>query len=433
MKVLMLIPGTGNFHCGSCLRDQTLARALRARGVDVATAALYLPEVTEQADGETSPMFFGGINAYLQQKSGLFRRTPRWVDAMLDATPLLRSAASVSHMTRAHDLATLTLSMLQGEQGRQVKELERLVAWIMSQPGERPDVVTLNNVLLIGLARRIRKVTGARIVCTLHGEDAFIDSLDEPHRGAAWQLLHERAADVDAFIAVSQYYGDLMTQRMRIDPAKMHVVHNGIDTSDMFPAPAPPAVPTIGYLARMSHGKGLSTLIDAFTLLKRDSLTANVKLRVGGAMTPGDKPYIKGLRAQLAEEGLLDDVTFEPNLTRERKIELLRSISVFSVPATYGESFGLYVVEAWACGVPVVQPDCAAFGELLAVGGGGILCEANDAASLAAGLKQLLGDPHEARRLGERGRQAVEQRFTADVMAAGVANVFERVVGSPGA
>jgi len=201
-------------------------------------------------------------------------------------------------------------------------------------------------------------------------------------------------------------------------------VHNGIEVSDLSPAAEPPRVPTIGYLARMSHGKGLGTLIDAYTLLRRDPAMGKVKLRVGGAMTAGDRPYIKGLRAQLLEEGLEGDVSFEANLTRREKIELLRAINVLSVPATYGESFGLYVIEAWACGVPVVQPDSGAFGELLAAGGGGILCQADDAASLAGGVKRLLNDPVEARRLGERGRQAVAERFTAEAMAAGVFDVL---------
>jgi len=338
MKALMLIPGTGNFHCGSCLRDQTLARALRGKGVDVASAGLYLPAVTESDGAGEQPvpeaMFFGGINAYLQQKSGLFRHTPRWVDAMLDAAPLLKSAASVSHMTRAHDLAALTLSMLQGEEGRQAKELDRLIEWIEHSPGDRPDVVMLNNVLLIGLARRIRQATGAKMVCTLHGEDAFVDQLPEPHNAAAWQMLRDRAGEVDAFIAVSRYYGDVMADRMAIPPDKLHVVYNGIDTADFAPASVPPTHPTIGYMARMSHGKGLGTLIDAFAIVHRDEAMGEVRLRIGGAMTPGDKQYIKGLRAQLAEEGLLELVSFEPNLSRAEKIELLQGVNVLSVPAT---------------------------------------------------------------------------------------------------
>lgn len=427
MRVLMLIPGTGNFHCGSCLRDQTLARALRQRGVDVATAGLYLPEITEQPTASPAPMFFGGVNAYLQQKSGLFRRTPRWMDAMLDATPLLRSAASVAHMTRPHDLAALTLSMLRGEDGRQAKELDRLIEWINQSPGDRPDVVMLNNVLLVGLARRIRECTGAKIVCTLHGEDAFLDQLPEPHNATAWQMLRERGRDVDAFIAVSRYYAEVMAQRMKIPPERLHVVYNGIDVTGFAAALQPPVRPTIGYLARMSHAKGLGTLIDAFAILHRESATHDVRLRVGGAMTAGDKRYIKGLRAQLAEEGLLEHVTFEPNLSRAEKIALLQGVNVLSVPAAYGESFGLYVIEAWACGVPVVQPNSGAFGELLGVGGGGILCEPDDAASLAAGLKRLLDDPAEAGRLGEAGRQAVADRFTADQMAAGVEAVLQKI------
>src|SRR5438876_33858 len=82
----------------------------------------------------------------------------------------------------------------------------------------------------------------------------------------------------------------------------------------------------------------------------------------------------------------------------------LQGLSAFSVPATYGESFGLYVIEALAAGVPVVQPNHAAFPELIEATGGGVLCEPDDPHALAAALAELLRDPAAARAIGARGR-----------------------------
>ena len=106
------------------------------------------------------------------------------------------------------------------------------------------------------------------------------------------------------------------------------------------------------------------------------------------------------LRARLQDDGLLADVDFHPNLSRADKQAFLRSLSVFSVPAAYGEAFGLYVIEALACGVPVVQPRHAAFPELIEATGGGLLCAPDDEAALADAIESLLLDPARAHALG---------------------------------
>src|SRR5207248_8307497 len=133
-------------------------------------------------------------------------------------------------------------------------------------------------------------------------------------------------------------------------------------------------------------------------------------LHVAGSMTASDRPFVERLRARLAAAGLEDEVQFLPNLSRDAKIAFLHSLSALSVPATYGESFGLYVIEALAAGVPVVQPRHASFPELLELTGGGLLCEPDDPASLAGAVEQLLADPEAARAMGELGRRSEERR-----------------------
>jgi glycosyltransferase involved in cell wall biosynthesis len=428
MRIIQITPGTGSFYCGTCLRDNALVAELRRQGHDALMMPLYLPLVVDETPtaGDT-PLFYGGVNVYLQQKSALFRQTPRWLDRLLDAPRVLRLAASRAGSTEARELGDLTVSTLRGEEGRQVKELDRLAGWLA---GERPDVLCLSNALLVGLARRIKERTGAAVACTLQGEDAFLDSLPEGDRRAAWEALSERAADVDAFIAVSHYYAEVMRRRAGLPADRVHVVQNGILLDGYAPAPAPPDLPAIGYLARLCPAKGLATLVEAYIILRKDNRVPNLQLRVAGSMTAADRPFVERLRARLAEADLTGDVQFLPNLDRAEKIAFLQSLSVFSVPATYGESFGLYVIEALAAGVPVVEPRHAAFPELIEATGGGVLCEPDDPSSLAAAIEGLIRDPDEARLLGARGRDAVLDRFSVARMAEGVTRVFEGIVRS---
>lgn len=422
MRIVLLTPGTGSFYCGTCMRDNALAVALRRLGHDALMVPMYLPPALDEASAaDGAPLFFGGINVYLQQKSALFRKTPRWVDKLLDSPGALAGAAKRAGMTEARDLGDLTLSMLRGEDGNQGKELDRLVEWLAGDG--KADVVILSNALLMGLARRIKRETGATVACTLHGEDTFLDALPEPDRTACWDTLADRARDVDHYIAVSRYHADLMTRRARLDAGRVHVVYNGIDLTGYGPASLSEP-PVIGYLARMCPPKGLHTLIDAFILLRQGGKVPGARLRVAGAQTAGDVTYVAEQRAKLAAAGLTGDVEFLPNISRDEKIGFLRGLSALSVPATYGESFGLYVVESLAAGVPVVQPRHAVFPELLAETGGGILCEPNDPRSLADALAGLLAAPERARELGEEGRRAVNARFGVDTMARNVEAVF---------
>jgi glycosyltransferase involved in cell wall biosynthesis len=424
VKIVQLTPGTGSFYCGACIRDNALVAGLRELGHDATLIPLYLPFlVDEQDESQGQPILLGGINMYLQQVSRIFRHTPRFLDRLFDARALLGLAARRATMTRPESLGELTLSTLRGESGHQAKEVRRLAEWIGAH--DRPDVVCLSNALLSGVARRIREELGeVKIVATLQGEDAFLDSLPEPHRRRAWEIVGERCRELDALIPVSRFYAGVMTPRLGVDPARVHPVWAGIRTAGYEPATVPPAPPVVGFLARMIPEKGLDTLVEAFLILKRAGRVPGLRLHLAGSMTAAERAFTDGLMARIADAGLESDVTWRPNLTHEEKLEFLRGLSVFSVPATCGEAFGLYVIEAMAAGVPVVQPRHGAFPEIVAETGGGILCEPDDPEDLARHLAGLLLDPHRRRHLGAAGRRAVLDRFTVRRMASRVLEVL---------
>lgn len=417
MKIVFLTPGTGSYYCGACMRDNALARELQRAGDDVTIAPMYLPHLldeTAHAGADQVPVFFGGINVFLQQHSALFRRAPAWVDRVLNSTALLRWAARRSHMTSARTHGQMTLEMLQLESSLLDKELAKLLGWL--ELIAKPDVVCLSTALLAGFAGPLKKRLGAPVVTFFQGEDAFLDGLPEPFRTQCWTALAARLPDSDLVLAPSRFYADLMRARLGPAAGTAEVVPNGILLDGFSAGPPPPGPPAIGYLARLCREKGLEVLVDAFVLLARELGDTTTRLRIAGAVTAADKPLIAELQRRLAAAGLAARVDWNPNLSREQKIEFLRSLTLFSVPAIYAEAFGLYVIEAMACGLPVVQPAAAAFPEIIATTGGGIGVPPRDAAALARTWRQLLGDPARRASLGRAARAGVEQHFTARIM-----------------
>ena len=203
---------------------------------------------------------------------------------------------------------------------------------------------------------------------------------------------------------------------------------NGLDLRPYAPPASLEGPPTIGFVARLCRDKGLDTLVDAFVRLKRRSEHGALRLVAAGATLASDRPGLAALRRRIRDAGLEDAVELRSNVSFEEKLDVLRRCTVFSVPATYGESFGLYLLEAWAMGLPVVQPAHAAFPELVEGTGGGLLCAPDDPASLADGLHALLVDRARARRLGESGRRAVAERYGSEHMARAVEREAAREV-----
>lgn len=419
MRIVQITPGAGKMICGACLRDHALTKALQKAGHSALLVPLYLPASLD-GESEENAVFFTGINVYLEEKWSWFRNSPRWLHRFLASKWLLKRVAGMASGTHASELGEMTLSMLRGEEGNQVGELNELVAWLKT---EKPDVVCLGNALLIGLARQIRHEVKTPVICSLQGEDYYLDSLKAPFKMEAWKLAIERAADVDLFIAPSHYFGELMRKRLQLRDSQVTVVENGIDLSG-FGVSEGGAVPTIGFFARMCKEKGLDVLVDAFVALKQRNRIPGLRLRVGGYCGPTDRLFVEDLKSQLqGYEGFVD---FCPNLSRSEKLIFLKSLSVFSVPAVYSEAFGLYILEAMAAGVPVVEPNHAAFPELINLTGGGILYCPEDSGALADSLEKLLLDPNLTRRLGGQGRKAVFSSFSIEAMASKIAIAYAK-------
>jgi len=433
MRIVHVMSGAGAMYCGSCLQGNTLVAALCALGEDAILAPVYTPIRTDEEYVGLDRVFFGGINVYLQQKSALFRHTPWSFDRLFDRPRLLRWLGARAASTEARALGELTVSMLQGEEGRQSKELEKLLRWLNRDV--RPDVVHLSNVLLIGMAREIRRQLGVPVVVSLSGEDIFLEKLPEPHYCEARSVLRQRAAEVSALVAMNRYYADFMAGYLAVDRSRIDVVPPGLNLqghgAPHVGAPAggkEPRTLTIGYLARICPDKGLHLLAEALELLVRRRDLPAVCVRAAGYLGPSDRPYLAEIEARLRQRGLADRFHYAGELSRSEKIAFLQSLDVMSLPTVYRESKGISVLEAWANGVPVVVPAHGAFPEMIDDTGGGLLAKPHDASSLAEALAQLICDPELASQCGRRAQQAVHQRYQAEASAQRMLEVYRRMI-----
>ena len=434
MRIVQLTAGAGGRLCGSCLHDNGLVRALRGRGVDALLVPAYLPTTTDEENVAEPRVVMGGVNVWLQEHVPVFRRTPAWLDRLFDAPPLLRWLSGRTGETRPADLGPLTVSSLRGEAGHQRKEVAKLAAWLAADV--KPDVVHLSNALLLGVARGIRAATGARIVGTLSGEDIFIDAIPEPHRAAIWNLLRERAADVDRFVALNGFFADFMAERMHVPRDRIAVIPHGVDLAE-FPAPPPDLAArrrgrggrlVVGYLARACREKGLEQLVRALSQLARDR---DVELVAAGATVAAERDYVAGCLDLARDLGVADRFRWLGQVDRAGKLALLASIDAFAMPTTHPEAKGLPVIEALAAGLPVVAPRHGAFPELLDGEQAGLLHAPGSVDDLAGKLAAVLDDEPLAIRLGGHGHALARARHSAAAMAEAHERLYAAVAAAP--
>jgi glycosyltransferase involved in cell wall biosynthesis len=426
MKILFITAGAAGMYCGSCLRDNALAAELKARGHDVLLVPLYTPTLTDEPNVSEPRVFFGGINVYLQQRAGFFRRLPRVIDRLLDSPWLIRAAASRSISTDPSALGDMTVSMLRAEEGSQRREFGKLVGWLKSEP--RPDVIQLPNALLVSLAGPLRRELGRPIHCTLQGEDLYLGGLNRRHREDSLELIRTHAAHVDRFTAVSEYYADFMAGYLSIARDRIDVVPLGINLAGFERrATRPPGAPfTVGYLARIAPEKGLAALCEAYVRFRKMPGVEAARLEVAGYLASDQQPYLRDAERRVADAGFGGEFHYRGALDREQKIAFLQTLDVLSVPTSYVEPKGLFLLEAMASGVPVVQPRHGAFPEILAKTAGGLLVRPNDPQSLAEGLHTLWKSPALRDELGQKAFAGVREHYSVARSADRMLEVYER-------
>jgi len=427
MKIVNIVPGFGgSFYCGNCLRDSVFVKTLKVIGHEAIMLPVYLP-LTLNTNQETNdiPVFYGAVNIYLKQQFKFMRNMPKWMHHFFDSAPILRYAAKKSGSTRADGLEEMTISMLKGAEGLQAEELDQLINYLKHH--EKPDIVHLSNSLLLGMAAKIKEELNIPVVCSLQDEDVWIDAMTPDYRVKLWNLMAEKVRDVNAFIAVSHYFADVMKNKMHIPDNKIFVVPIGVDPEqyDVFSPSLNPLV--IGYISRLCEENGLEVLIDAFIELKDNSVHKNAKLRLTGGKTGDDKAFINKQIKKLKKKGYFEDVEWQDDFSLNSRSSFFQGLTVVSVPVLKGEAFGLYQLESMASGIPVLQPALGAFPEIAESTCGGAIYEPNTPIVLASALVNLFSDPVKLQKMSEAGRKAVMATYNARILAGKMVEVYEKI------
>jgi glycosyltransferase involved in cell wall biosynthesis len=413
-------------YCGSCFRDNALAAELLARGHDVTLLPLYTPTRTDERNVSARRVLFGGISVYLQQHSALFRKTPRLLDRLWDAPRVIRAFTGRAASTDARLLGGLTVSMLQGRDGVLRKEFDKLTDWILDEP--LPDVINLPNSLLIGLAAPLRQAVPRPVCCTLQGEELFLNGLVAPYRDTALALIREQVRHVDRFIAVSEYCAAFMSDFLAIPASQIALVPLGISMDGYERRQEAREEFRVGYFARVAPEKGLHVLAEAYVRLRRRTGQAPIRLEAAGHLASTHTAYLNDVRRTLDRAGLSGEFAYRGELDRAGKLAFLRDLDVLSVPATYDEPKGMFVLEAMASGVPSVQPRRGGFTEIVEKTGGGLLVPPDDAEALAEGIYALWSDRGQARALGDRAYHGVRAHYTIAQSADRLLDVYRSIV-----
>jgi len=310
----------------------------------------------------------------------------------------------------------MTVSVLKGETGFQRKEIDKFIDWVKVEAP--PDIVNLPYTLLLGLAGPIKQALNAPILCTLQGEDLFLDNLQEPYRTESLDLIRDHLQHVDQFLAVSEYYAEFMPDYLGIPREKISVVPIGINPEGFEMRDADRSGPfTVGFFGRIAPEKGLHELAEAYRIARQSRDLPEARLEAAGYMAPDCKGYLEAIQQRLQDAGLGDEFHYRGVLERAEKISFLRSLDVMSMPATYDEPKGVSLLEAMACGVPLVQPRRGAFTEIVERTGGGLLVQPDDPQSLANAILRLARDSKLSHDLSTNGFRGVREHYTAAHMA----------------
>lgn len=426
MNIIQIIPGSGgSFYCGNCLRDSKYFNALRAEGHKVTKIPMYLPLFADEHDISEVPIFYGAISLYLKQVYPVFRKAPKWVDNLLNSKPMMRMAASMAGSTRAKGLEDMTISMLLGEEGAQKEELDNMVNWIAEHCN--PDIIHISNALLLGLARRLKEKIGVPVLCSLQDEDVWIDPMKPKFQKKIWDLMHDRASDVDQLVSVSHFFAGVMKERMNLPDEKVTTIHLGVDVEDYKFVSTREKARNVGYISRMCHKDGFDIVVDAFIDLKNKPGFDNVKLIATGGLTGDDAKFLKEQKKKIKDAGLTGFFEIHEGFEGAEVNDFFRKVSLISVPVRIGEAFGMYLLESMASGVPVVQPALGAFPEIVEISGGGVNYMPNTPQKLSETWADLLADPVKLEKLSRAGYEGTKEKFNIHSHAREIINLYEQL------
>ena len=236
-----------------------------------------------------------------------------------------------------------------------------------------------------------------------------------------------------AVIAVSEgMRADVLSVYPAVDPAKVHVVYNGIDAEQYSPDPATdvlerygvdPKKPSVVFVGRITRQKGVPVLLRAAAHLDPD---VQLVLCAGAPDTPELGAEVAGLVEELRKTRA-GVIWLSGMLSKREVIQLLSHSTLFACPSVY-EPLGIVNLEAMACGTAVVASKVGGIPEVVADGETGLLVPPDEPEALAESITALTRDRDRAKAMGAAGRQRAQSQFDWGKIAEQTAELYRSVV-----
>ncbi len=268
---------------------------------------------------------------------------------------------------------------------------------------------------------------GLPYVVSLRGGDVpgLVPELNRTHRRIRW-LRRRILRSARAIVANSQGLAELSA---RTDPFPVSVIPNGVDSALFHPSPRASSADLAGgfqilFVGRFQNQKNLALLLDELARLRREG-TAAFTLNV-----VGDGPLGPKMRERARRLKLDDRTVWHGWVAKPKMVELYQSADCLVNPSLY-EGLPNTVLEAMACGLPVVASRVIGNDDLVTEGENGFLFELEEPWQLGSALRYLIQDPATARRMGAAGRARLLERYCWEEVAAAYLLLFEKPAAAP--
>ena len=426
MKIAIITAGGAGMFCGSCMQDNTLARAMRDIGHDVTLVPTYTPITVDEDNLSERRVFLGGVNVYLDSTVPGWSRLPRMIKKWLDRPGVLRRLTRRSSATDATQLGWLTVDMLKGADGPQRDEIQELVTWLADDL--QPDLILCSNALLSGIVPSLRHRFSGRIACLLQGDDIFLDALPDQWRQTALDLVRENSRHFDRLLTHSRWYAEHLSASIGLPRERFEQIPLSIDCRlpDMEPqSRSSSSATTFGYFARICPEKGVGNFLDAVERLS--ATDDSLQYQIAGYLPARYGDWFHTRLAEVQQTVGSDRLRWlgSPQ-SRDEKFRLLQSFDILCVPTRYREPKGIFVLEAALVGVPALVPCHGAFPERIADLGHGWTYPPNS----ADGLLQAMQYSSQCREpaIAEALCQAVRGKYSTAVTAPVISKVLQQIL-----
>ncbi|MFO7908275.1 MAG: glycosyltransferase [Pirellulaceae bacterium] len=417
MTIAIITAGGAGMFCGSCMQDNTLARALQLAGENVVLVPAYTPLRVDEENVSMNRVFLGGLNVFLDSSLPGWKRLPPWMTSWLNHPAALRWLGRFGGNPDASKLGGLTLDMLKGTVGPQQREVHELVSYLCEEL--RPDVILFSNSLLSGVISELRPRFSGRILCLLQGDDIFLEAISTRWRPSVLRQLRCNCQSFDGFLTHSVYYRDFMAEYLELPRSKIQEIPLTIDATAVAPPPEPRRCSgsqserfRVGYFARICPEKGVQNLLRAASQLLPEFPAVDVAM--AGYVPPRHKRWFhRQLRNAQATAPHRIHWLGSPD-SRAEKLHIIHGFDLLCVPTEYHEPKGLFVLEAGLVGVPALLPRHGVFPELVEKLRHGTLYAPHREGALVKALRAIIQcPPSRPGDLSDRVREQFGMRATA--------------------